>query len=332
MATGDAVATAHAGLDDTPTIRGTMRAGPARTPRKVSARMSEYPPLSSLQLTQALDDIPDMAFIYRDDGVLMALNTTCERITGVPRAVAVGVFNIWKNEIVLGPTLLAGYRAAFAGTTQVVPATEVRLTAGSGIEGPFNSDTLWVETTLIPLARRPDGTAPYIVGLQRDVTELLRARGEIDAAQRQIEFQADTIASLEAARREIESQRETIEALSTPVIEVWDGIVTLPLLGHFSTERASRMTAQVLEAVSRTRARFVILDLTGLAVLDTTTGDHLLRVVTAVGLLGATGVLVGIQANIAQLLVGLAVDLGHVRVYQDLRQALKACMRDQASA
>ncbi|WAS91097.1 STAS domain-containing protein [Nannocystis punicea] len=294
--------------------------------------MSDYPPLPSLSITEALDDIPDIAFVYRDDGLLVAMNSACERLTGVPRAAAVGNFNLRHNELILGPALVAGYRAAFAGAAQVVPATEVRIGEQQAIETPFSRDSFWLETTLFPLARRPDGSAYYVMGLQRDVTELQQARAEIDAARRQIDVQQATIDSLEAAHREIESQRATIEALSTPVIEVWDGILTLPLLGHYNHERATRMTEQVLEAVTRTRARHVILDLTGVAVFDASTGDHLLQLVAAVNLLGATGVLVGIQAHVARLLVGLGVGLQNVRVYQDLRQALKACLQERPAA
>ncbi|HEY0136132.1 MAG TPA: STAS domain-containing protein, partial [Nannocystis sp.] len=166
----------------------------------------------------------------------------------------------------------------------------------------------------------------YMLGIQRDVTELMGARREIAVAREEIDAQRNQIDALESARREIEAQKATIQALSTPVIEVWDGIITLPLLGHFNAERASAMTSQLLDAVVRTRARYAILDLTGIAQIDTNTGDHILRIVSAVGLLGATGVLVGIQAEIAQMLVGLGVELGRVRVYQNLRQALKACM------
>jgi anti-anti-sigma regulatory factor len=294
--------------------------------------MSDYPPLSSLSIPDALDDIPDVAFVYRDDGLVMAMNTACERLTGVPRSAAIGVFNMFDNEVVLGPTLTAAYRAAFAGAAQVVPATEVRIGAQQTIATPFSRDTFWLETTIFPLARRPDGTAPYVMGLQRDVTEMMRTRSDIEAARKQIDVQQETIDSLEAAHREIESQRVTIEALSTPVIEVWDGVLTLPLLGHYNSDRAARMTTQVLDAVTRTRARHVILDLTGVAVCDTTTGDNLLRIIAAVRLLGATGILVGIQPGVAQLLVGLGVGLHDILVYQDLRSALKACMRDRPSA
>lgn len=291
--------------------------------------MPDYPPLSSLSIVSALDDIPEISYIYRDDGVLVAMNATCERLTGVPRAAAVGVFNLFANEPVVGPVLMQGYRNAFRGETQILPPTEMRLEKQrlAGLE--VRASLTWVETLLIPLERAPDGTAPYVLGIQRDVSALIQTRNEIEAAKQQIDFQRDTIVSLEAARKEIEAQKMTIHALSTPVIEVWDGIVTLPLLGHFDAERVSRMTSELLDAVVRTQARYVILDLTGIAVIDTATSDHLLRIVGAVGLLGATGVLVGIRADVAQTLVGLGVGLDHLRLYQNLRQALKACMREQ---
>jgi len=282
--------------------------------------------LDSLNFVEVLDDFPDMAFIYRADGVLMAMNTVCERRLGVPRGVAIGRFNLFDNEATVGPELMSAYRDAFAGQTRVVAETALRLAEKNSLGVALSDEVQWVETTLVPLARGPDGRAAHVLGMQRDVTELRRSRDQIADARRQIGSQQETIDSLERARQEIESQRATIEALSTPVIEVWDGIITLPLLGQFNTERAEQMTAQLLEAVMRTRARHVILDLTGISVLDTATADHLLRMVSAVSLLGATGVLVGIQAEVAQLIVNLGVDLQRVRVYQNLRQALKACM------
>ncbi|MBA3546612.1 MAG: STAS domain-containing protein [Nannocystis sp.] len=290
--------------------------------------MADYPPLSDLTLASTLDAIPQMCFVYRDDGLLMAFNSHCERMLGVPRAAVVGTFNIFEHPEMVFGELLARYHDAFRGAPQVVPATEIRIKGAthSGVE--VQTEVYWVETILVPLARRDDGTATYVLGIQRDVTELMGVRREIEAARQTIDVQADTIDSLEAARREIEAQKATIQALSTPVIEVWDGIITLPLLGHFNSERASAMTSQLLDAVVRTRARYAILDLTGLAVIDTTTGDQILRIVSAVGLLGATGVLVGIQAEIAQMFVGLGVDLGRVRVHHNLREALKACMRE----
>jgi rsbT co-antagonist protein RsbR len=285
------------------------------------------PQLAAITVLDILEDIPEIALVYRSDGILMAINGICARLIGVPAEVVVGHFNLFDNAGMLSPRLVEGYRAAFRGQAQIVPATEFKQNdsdLGYGVKLAVR----WVETTLIPMARAPDGTAPLVLVIQRDVTELMGVRQEIAEARTTIDIQQDTIDSLEAARQEIENQRATIQALATPVIEVWDGILTLPLLGHFDAARASAMTSQLLDAVVRTRARYAILDLTGLAVIDTTTGDHIVRIVSAVGLLGATGVLVGIQAEIAQLLVSLGVDLGRVRVHQNLRQALKACMAE----
>lgn len=294
--------------------------------------MPDYPPLSAVSVTSFLDDIVEIAFIYRDDGLLMAMNAACERFVGAPREAAVGRFNIFEDQQVVLSALVQGYRAAFRGEPQVIPAGKLNLTRSSEPSVDASEATTWVDTIIVPLQKREDGSAAYVLGIQRDVTELVRARREIEEAQQKISQQRDVIESLEAARREIEAQRATIQVLSTPVIEVWDGIVTLPLLGHFNAERVSAVTSQLLEAVVRTRARYAILDLTGIASIDATTGDHILQIVGAVGLLGTTGVLVGIQPGIAQTLVGLGVELRRVRVYQNLQQALKACMREQGPA
>lgn len=290
--------------------------------------MSDYPSPSDFSVTSILDDIPELSFIYRADGLLVAMNRSCERFLGIPREVLVGRFNMFQSPEMLEPALLQGYREAFRGNSQIIPATEVHLTDSNNLGAEAAKQMAWVETMLIPMHRNPDGSAAYVLGIQRDVTELMGVRREIAAANEKIGFQRDTIASLEAARREIEAQKVTIQALATPVIEVWDGIITLPLLGHFDADRASALTSQLLDAVVRTRAQYAIIDLTGVAVIDTGTGDHILRIVAAVGLLGAVGVLVGIQPEIAQMLVGLGVDLGRVRVHQNLRQALKACMAE----
>jgi rsbT co-antagonist protein RsbR len=289
--------------------------------------MADYPPLPA-SVTSILDDIVELACIYRDDWLLMQINAVTERSFGIPREAVIGRFNLLDNKEYIAPELLQGYRDAFRGQGQVVPASEIRVAESKDVDIPNKTAVTWVDTLLVPLLKRADGSAPYVLVIQRNVTELMNMRRDIAKANEHIDVQRATIESLEAARLEIEAQRATIQALSIPVIEVWEGIVTLPLLGRFNAERASEMTSKLLEAVVRTRARYAILDLTGIAVIDASTIDHILKIVGAVGLLGATGVLVGIQPDIAQMLVRAGVELGRVRVYQNLRQALKACMRD----
>lgn len=297
---------------------------PAR-PEVPPRMVPDDPQLAALGLVAALDEMPELCSIYREDGLLMALNTANERVLGADRARMVGRFNLFADPRVLGHERVAAYRRAFAGEVQVLPASRIQLQPSEHLDVTVKRPVLWLETTLVPLHRHADGRAAYVLGLSRDVTTLMQARQEI-------EHQRETIAALEAAHREIEAQRATIHALSTPVIEVWEGVLTLPMLGHFDAARLDRMTAQLLDAVTRTRARFAIFDLTGLAVVEQDTAAALSRVLRAVALLGARGLLAGIRPELARALAEQELALVRGAVHQDLRQALAACLHELGRA
>jgi PAS domain S-box-containing protein len=125
----------------------------------------------------------------------------------------------------------------------------------------------------------------------------------------------------------IETQQEAIRALSMPLIEVWDGVLTVPVLGALDVRRAAEMMEALLGAVTRTGSRYVILDLTGVATMDAGTADHVIKLVGAVELLGARGVVVGIQPQVARAIVSLGVDLSRITTLANLRDGLVMCMR-----
>ncbi|MFY0532730.1 STAS domain-containing protein [Nannocystis pusilla] len=126
-----------------------------------------------------------------------------------------------------------------------------------------------------------------------------------------------------------EIRREAlIAAVSTPIIQVWDDIVTMPVVGLVDSVRAADMKSALLAAVARTGAKFAIVDLTGVDVVDTATADHLLRVMRAVQLLGARCVITGIQPSVAQIIVGLGLGLPGVVTLRSLREGLRFCLRD----
>jgi len=125
----------------------------------------------------------------------------------------------------------------------------------------------------------------------------------------------------------IERQQEAISKLSSPIIEVWDGVLTMPVLGTVDTNRATQMMETLLNHVVATRCKYAILDLTGLDSLDTSTADHIIKIIRAVQLLGAHGVVVGIKPEAAQTIVAVGVDLAHVTTLANLREALLFCMR-----
>ena len=107
----------------------------------------------------------------------------------------------------------------------------------------------------------------------------------------------------------IDQQRATIAELETPVIQVWEGVLALPLIGSLDTARAQNMNERLLERIVETGSEIVILDITGVPVVDTAVARHLLETVSAARLLGAEVLLVGLGSRTAMTLVQLGLDL-----------------------
>jgi rsbT co-antagonist protein RsbR len=125
----------------------------------------------------------------------------------------------------------------------------------------------------------------------------------------------------------IERQRMAIADLSVPIIDVWQDVIMLPIVGIVDTQRSVEMTERLLGRVANGGAQCVIIDLTGVDVVDTATADHLIRMLRSVQLLGSFCVISGISPNIAQTLVQLEVDLREIAIVRNLREALKTCFR-----
>jgi rsbT co-antagonist protein RsbR len=128
---------------------------------------------------------------------------------------------------------------------------------------------------------------------------------------------------LEEKLATIEQQRSAIRELSTPIMEVWEGILCLPIVGIIDSTRSADMTDALLQAVVTTRARCVILDITGIEAMDTHTADHFIRMVKAVRLLGAECVLTGINPHIAQTVIHMGLNMAGVVSHRSLRDALQ---------
>lgn len=110
----------------------------------------------------------------------------------------------------------------------------------------------------------------------------------------------------------IAQQRQTISELETPVIQVWDSVLALPIVGSLDTARTQQMNETLLQRIVDTGSEIVILDITGVPVVDTAVAQHLLETVSAARLLGAEVMLVGLSPRIALTLVHLGLDLGGI--------------------
>lgn len=120
----------------------------------------------------------------------------------------------------------------------------------------------------------------------------------------------------------IEQQRSAIRSLSTPVIEVWRGVLCLPVVGVMDTARSAEMTSALLQAIVEKGSRYAIIDITGIDVMDTRTVDHFIRMAKAIRLLGAECALTGLNPHIAQTVVHMGLDLSDIVTHRSLRDAL----------
>lgn len=120
----------------------------------------------------------------------------------------------------------------------------------------------------------------------------------------------------------INDQKEAIRSMSTPILQVWDGVLVLPVVGIVDSERSTEMTEKLLESVVANCAHVVIIDITGIEMMDTQTADHFIKMTRAVRLLGASPVITGISPSIAQTLTHLEIDLAGIKTLLSLRDAL----------
>lgn len=133
--------------------------------------------------------------------------------------------------------------------------------------------------------------------------------------------------SVHERNRLIDRLREAMKAMSTPIIDVAEGVLTLPIVGVVDAERAAEMTERLLRRISKASARCVIIDVTGVEVVDTKTADYLLKVMRAANLLGSRCVLTGLSSAIAQTLVEIGADLSEVRTLRNIKEGLKDCLK-----
>jgi rsbT co-antagonist protein RsbR len=125
----------------------------------------------------------------------------------------------------------------------------------------------------------------------------------------------------------VQRQRDEILELSTPVIQVWDKVLILPLIGTLDSLRAARLTENLLERIAMDQAEVVILDVSGVPTIDSGVARHLLKTVQAARLMGTASILSGVRPDTAQSMVHLGVELGSLRSRTSLKDALQLALR-----
>jgi rsbT co-antagonist protein RsbR len=172
-----------------------------------------------------------------------------------------------------------------------------------------DGSTYWGELSTTFL-RDSDGRPTGILGVTRDITERKRAEEALKQSEERLK---DLVERLKLSQ----------EVLSTPVVQIWDKMLALPLIGVIDDQRSQQIMETVLRKIVETQSELLIMDVTGVASMDTTVANHLIRTIQSASLLGAKCILTGIRPEVAQSVTALGLDMSKVIIRRDLQDGLR---------
>jgi rsbT co-antagonist protein RsbR len=253
---------------------------------------------------QFLDALPVGVCVLDAQGHMFYMNQVAQRLLGAGQAPTADVAHFATT-----------FHAYLLGTDQVYPLERLPLTralAGDRtmiedleIEHPDRRITLEVEG--IPI-RSANGAIIYAMASFSDITERRMAQEAL---------------RLRAEHEEvIHAQAASLQELSTPLLTITDGVVVMPLIGAIDSTRARQVMEALLSGVAEQHATTAILDISGVAVVDTQVADVLVRAAQATQLLGAQAIITGVRPEIAQTLIGLGVNLGGIITRSTLQSGI----------
>jgi len=241
-----------------------------------------------------LEHVPDRIYFKDKKSRFLAVSRSKAEGTGLSREDCVGKndFDFYSEE--KAKVMRGDEQKIMASGKPIVDKVQK-------IELP-NGKKVWVSVTKVPFYD-DKGNVRGTLGITRDVTRLKTLE-------------------LEKGKK-IEAQREELIELSTPVIDVWEGILTVPIMGVLDSERASRISEALLTQIVEKSATAAIIDISGISAVDSAVAGLLIRTAKAVKLLGAEAVLTGVGVEIAQTIADLGIDMEELKTVSTLKDGLK---------
>ncbi len=262
--------------------------------RAKEAPKTQDPQLGNDSFRLFVDSVKDYAIVMLDPaGHIVSWNPGAERIKG------------YREDEVLGKHFSCFYPVE--AVQRGVPERELTLAAK---EGRFE-DEGW--------RMRKDGKqfwASVVISALRDKDGTLRGYGKVtrDLTERKL------------TEERLQQQSREIMELSTPVMQVWQGVVVAPLIGSLDSQRTQQFMERLLTRIVETNSPMALVDIMGVPTIDTQTAQHLIETISAVRLLGAQVVLTGVRPAIAQTLVHLGIDLSDITTRSSLAAGLQVAL------
>ncbi|EJF51835.1 anti-anti-sigma regulatory factor (antagonist of anti-sigma factor) [Saprospira grandis DSM 2844] len=132
-------------------------------------------------------------------------------------------------------------------------------------------------------------------------------------------------------QQDLKEQNEALRELSTPVAQIWENILLLPLVGFIDSKRSKDVMEAMLDNIADKQAKFFILDISGVAIVDTAVANHLIKMTKAARLMGAQCIISGISGNIAQTIVELGIAIDEIETTGSMKDALKWAIKESGN-
>jgi rsbT co-antagonist protein RsbR len=186
----------------------------------------------------------------------------------------------------------------------VIDSDQPKLGYEEPLTTPDGTQT-WIRTSKVPL-RDAEGNVTGLLGMYDDISAIKQAELERQRLQQQI----------------IKAQQQTLQELSTPIIPVMERIIVMPLVGDIDTQRAKDIMRALLTGIRQYRAKIVILDITGVPIVDSGVAAHLDKTIQAARLKGARTIITGVSDAVAEAIVDLGIDWSAIQILSDLQTGL----------